>query len=357
MADLRREQNLRSFGMILGIFLFLVADHSFSQSSEPWFATPFGENITYSDIEADLCFQMQERMEGSGFEKHPVLESSNFLEEICAGNPMLEKRVELCSRGDSLYAESCNRNFFGFLLAHNQCGIWIRFGTTTKESCAEELGTSYINSMFKGELIEHSRYLVGESVKDQIDELSDEKLQAFTDGYELGNTQTKEILDRWNATETDFLRQWDLLSDQSTKYYELAVALQTENTALRKRFREVIDEYENEMKKGQRSLQTLANQLANHQARQLVAEAERQRQRSRQSGLALMALGSSIASGQIGAMPRYSAPRASKTASTFKNCNYLVRGSSVSLPVSRSTPCPRNFSWGGNPATFTGQSN
>lgn len=355
MSENRERKNSDLLTIVLGLLLLALSSLSFAQRSER-FETPFGEKIIYSANEPELCLQMEQRMKESPMgENHSILVGSSFVRDVCAGSPLLEKRVELCSSDHPFYKESCNRNFFSFLLAAKQCGIWIRFGSASRENCTEKLGASYVREMFEVEFRRHTQYVLSNSLMDEMERLIDGKSQAFTDGYDLANTQTKRVLDKWNSTEADFLRQWEELVEQTNRYYEAAVALQEENAELRGRFRSVVNEYETEMKKGQKSLQLLASQLATVQARQLAAEAEQQRQRSFESGLTLMALGSSIASGQIGPLPRYPAPRVNKPASTFKNCNYLVRGSSISLPVSWASPCPRNFSWGGSPATYVGQ--
>lgn len=355
MFEIRERKNLDLLVIVLGLLLLAVSSQSFAQRSER-FETPFGEEIIYSANETELCLQMEQRMKVSPMaENHSILVGSSFVRDVCVANPLLEKRVELCSSDYPFYTESCNRNFFSFLLAAKQCELWIRFGSVSRADCTEKLGASYVRGMFEKEFRAHTAYVMSQSLMDQMERLMDERSQSFKDGYDLASAQTKTVLDKWNSTEADFMQKWEEVTEQAKRYYEVAVALQKENTKLRERFREVVNEYETEMRKGQKSLELLASQLATVQARQLAAEAEKQRQRRFDSGLALMALGSSIASGAIGSLPRYTAPRVNKPVSTFKNCNYLVRGASISLPVSWTSPCPKNFSWGGSPAIYAGE--
>jgi hypothetical protein len=212
MSEGQKRINDDTSSIVLGLVLLAASSLSFAQHSER-FETPFGEKIAYSANESELCLQMEQRMKDSPMgEKHSILADFSFKRDVCAGSPMLEKRDELCSSEYPLFTESCNRNFFAFLLAAKQCAVWIRFGTASRENCADKLGASYAREMFEREFRAHTAYVLSNSLMDEMERLIDERSQAFTDGYELASTQTKTVLDKWNSTEADFLRKWEELA-------------------------------------------------------------------------------------------------------------------------------------------------
>ena len=318
--------------------------------------SPFGEKIEYSEDQREICGQLKSRIESQGAMQHPAIKDRDFVKDLCMGSPWLGRRENFCGSAElNKRSESCQRNFFWALIADDQCDDWISFGNSSKVSCANELAIAYIERAYYLEGIRDAANLAAMPLALEIEELIEKKAQNFREGYELAYKQTKEIIAKWNNQETLFLEEWEKVVKERDTFYETALALQKENARIRAQFKKTVEAYDAEMEKGRQSMESLAGQLASAQARRIVRETEAARKQRRESGLALLALGMAISGGNMPVRKSYSSRVSRSSPSKYKNCNYLVRGEAISLPVPWTSVCSRNMIWAGSPAHYAGE--